>query len=71
MQGLQLANATPGTLLSKETIEKLRNQIKNPNGDSGEQQINPQNNTDSVFFIAEKYRTSKHKSFENEGRILV
>lgn len=51
MQRLQLANATPGTLLSKETIEKLRNQIKNPNGDSGEQQINPQNNTDSDFLL--------------------
>lgn len=46
-QVLQLANAAPGTLLSKETIEKLRNQIKNPNS-------NDNKSTDSDFLMKQK-----------------
>ena len=46
MQSIQLINSAPGTLLSKETIEKLRNQIKSPNS----KEENPQN-TDSDFLM--------------------
>ena len=60
----QLSNSAPGTLLSKETIEKLRNQIKSPNSEERNLQ-----NTDSDFLVRKNIALTNLKLLKMKGDI--